>query len=75
MIEETPAPGLPDEVRQKLTDAALALCRATRYSNAGTIEFIVDAESFEFFFLEMNTRIQVEHPVSELTTGQDLVAM
>ena len=75
VIEETPAPGLPDHVRQELCDAALALCRATHYSNAGTVEFIVDADSFEFYFLEMNTRIQVEHPVTEQTTGRDLVAM
>ncbi len=75
VIEETPAPGLPVDVRQKLTDAALALCCATRYANAGTIEFIVDAESFDFYFLEMNTRIQVEHPVTEQTIGLDLVAM
>ena len=55
--------------------AAVALCRATHYRGAGTVEFIVDAASFEFFFLEMNTRIQVEHPVTEMLTGRDLVAM
>ncbi|MES2543190.1 MAG: acetyl-CoA carboxylase biotin carboxylase subunit, partial [Pseudomonadota bacterium] len=75
VIEESPAPGLPDAVRARMTAAAVALCRHTAYQGAGTVEFIVDAASFEFFFLEMNTRIQVEHPVTEMVTGQDLVAM
>ncbi|WP_198598222.1 acetyl-CoA carboxylase biotin carboxylase subunit [Mangrovicella endophytica] len=74
VIEESPAPGLPQDVRQAMAKAAVDLCRATRYSGAGTVEFIVDAESFEFFFLEMNTRIQVEHPVTEMVTSVDLVA-
>ena len=58
-----------------MADVAVALCRATRYRSAGTIEFIVDADTFDFYFLEMNTRIQVEHPVTEMVTGTDLVAM
>ncbi len=75
VIEESPAPGLPDVVRQQMTVAAVALCTHEHYQGAGTIEFIVDAETFEFFFLEMNTRIQVEHPVTEFITGRDLVAL
>ncbi|HTJ99222.1 MAG TPA: biotin carboxylase N-terminal domain-containing protein [Bordetella sp.] len=75
IIEESPAPGLPAATRARMAQAAVDLCRATRYEGAGTVEFIVDAASFEFYFLEMNTRIQVEHPVTEMITGRDLVAM
>ncbi|MDQ2916902.1 MAG: biotin carboxylase N-terminal domain-containing protein [Casimicrobiaceae bacterium] len=75
VVEESPAPGLPDVVRKQMSTAASALCHHQRYRGAGTIEFIVDAETFDFYFLEMNTRIQVEHPVTEMTTGLDLVAM
>jgi acetyl-CoA carboxylase biotin carboxylase subunit len=75
IVEETPAPGLAEETRRRMFDAALALCRRERYRGAGTIEFVLDAATQEFFFLEMNTRIQVEHPVTEMTTGVDLVAM
>jgi acetyl-CoA carboxylase, biotin carboxylase subunit len=74
VVEETPAPGLPDATRAGLHEAAVALCDAIGYRSAGTVEFLVDAASGEFFFIEMNTRIQVEHPVTELTTGVDLVA-
>lgn len=75
IIEEAPAPGLPADVRDKMAQAAVDLTASQRYSGAGTVEFIVDADTFEFFFLEMNTRIQVEHPVTEMTTNSDLVAM
>lgn len=75
VLEESPAPGLPQSVRDRMAVAAVDLCRATKYRGAGTVEFIVDADTFEFYFLEMNTRIQVEHPVSEMVTGRDLVGM
>jgi acetyl-CoA carboxylase, biotin carboxylase subunit len=74
VVEETPAPGLDEATRSGLYDAALALCSAIGYRSAGTVEFLVDADTGEFFFIEMNTRIQVEHPVTEVTTGVDLVA-
>jgi acetyl/propionyl-CoA carboxylase alpha subunit len=75
IIEESPAPGLPAATRERMAKAALALCASQRYEGAGTVEFIVDAATFEFYFLEMNTRIQVEHPVTEMNTGRDLVAL
>jgi acetyl-CoA carboxylase biotin carboxylase subunit len=74
ICEETPAPGLEPQTRSGLCEAAVALCEAVGYRSAGTVEFLVDADTGEFFFIEMNTRIQVEHPITELVTGVDLVA-
>ncbi len=73
IIEEAPSPTLTPELRARMAEAALKLGEAINYYNAGTIEFLVDAEE-EFYFLEMNTRVQVEHPVTEMTTGVDIVA-
>ena len=72
IIEESPSPTLTEEVRQKMGAAAVTIGKAIGYNNAGTIEFLVD-KALNFYFLEMNTRIQVEHPVSEMITGIDLV--
>src|SRR5512145_1402963 len=72
LLEESPAPLLPAETREGLRRAALTVAAAVNYVNAGTVEFLVDAEG-RFYFIEMNTRIQVEHPVTELITGIDLV--
>jgi acetyl-CoA carboxylase, biotin carboxylase subunit len=79
LIEEAPAPGLHDELRDRLRGAAVALGEHLRYRGAGTVEFLVDAGSAgtsggEFYFLEVNARIQVEHPVTEAVTGIDIVA-
>ncbi len=74
LIEEAPAPGLSASLLQRLTDAAVALGRQLRYRGAGTVEFLLDADRDQFYFLEVNARIQVEHPVTEMTTGVDLVA-
>ena len=75
VIEESPAPRISVETRARLCSAARDLARAVAYRGAGTVEFVMDADSSEFYFLEMNTRIQVEHPVTEMVTGIDLVAM
>ncbi len=74
LIEESPAPNLAAATREALCAAAVALTRSIGYRNVGTVEFIVDSESGQFFFLEVNCRIQVEHPVTEAVTGRDLVA-
>jgi acetyl-CoA carboxylase biotin carboxylase subunit len=72
LVEESPSPNLPDKVRANLCEAAVRLCKAAGYANAGTCEFLVDQDN-NFYFLEVNARIQVEHPVTELVTGIDLV--
>ena len=72
IIEESPSPTLNDEKRQQLLETAVKLCKSIGYKNAGTVEFIVD-QNLNFYFLEMNTRIQVEHPVTEMRTGIDIV--
>lgn len=72
IIEEAPSPTLSKEVRERICAAAVALAQSIGYYSAGTMEFLID-ESLNFYFLEMNTRIQVEHPVTELTTGIDIV--
>lgn len=75
LFEEAPAPNLPDTTREGLHEAAVRLGTAVGYDSAGTVEFVVDGSSGEFFFLEMNTRLQVEHPVTEEITGLDLVEL
>ena len=73
IIEESPSPFLDEELRGLMSRTAVKAARAARYTNAGTVEFIVDPVTRSFYFLEMNTRLQVEHPVTELVTGLDLV--
>jgi acetyl-CoA carboxylase biotin carboxylase subunit len=72
VVEESPSLAVSPELRQRMTDAAAAVATGVGYTNAGTIEFLVDGEG-SFYFLEMNTRLQVEHPITEVVTGVDLV--
>ena len=72
IIEESPSPTLTEEKRQQMFDTAVRICKAIGYCNAGTVEFLVDKD-LNYYFLEMNTRIQVEHPVTEMRTGIDIV--
>ena len=72
IIEETPSPFITSKLRQQLSDSAIAIAHACNYSGAGTVEFLVD-KHHNYYFLEMNTRLQVEHPITEMTTGIDLV--
>jgi acetyl-CoA carboxylase, biotin carboxylase subunit len=75
MVEEAPAAALPETTRNRLHKAAVDLLAAIRYRNAGTVEFLYDVERDDFYFMEVNARIQVEHPVSEMITGVDLVRL
>jgi 3-methylcrotonyl-CoA carboxylase alpha subunit len=75
IVEETPSPYLDADLRARMAAAAVSAAKAVNYVNAGTIEFIVDVDTGRFYFLEMNTRLQVEHPITELVTGLDLVKL
>ena len=73
LLEESPSPALDGEIRQEMGDAAVKAAQAVDYTGAGTVEFIYDYHNRHFYFMEMNTRIQVEHPVTEMVTGVDLI--
>ncbi|WLR49738.1 acetyl-CoA carboxylase biotin carboxylase subunit [Bacillus tianshenii] len=73
LLEETPSPALSEELRAEMGAAAVRAAQAVDYSGAGTVEFIFDATNQKYYFMEMNTRIQVEHPVTEMVTGVDLI--
>ncbi len=73
VVEIAPAIGIPEKVRRELADAAVTLARAAEYYNAGTVEFLVDADTHDWFFIEVNPRVQVEHTVTEMVTGIDIV--
>lgn len=73
IIEEAPAHGISNELRQSLGETAVKAAKAVKYVGPGTVEFIYDCSDNSYYFMEMNTRLQVEHPVTEMITGQDLV--
>ncbi len=73
VLEEAPCPVLPENVREKMCNSAVLAAKAAGYQSAGTIEFLYDEASQEYYFMEMNTRIQVEHPITEMVTGVDIV--
>ena len=73
LVEEAPSPALSEELRAEMGEAAVKAAQAVNYRGAGTVEFIFDVENQKFYFMEMNTRIQVEHPVTEMITGIDLI--
>jgi acetyl-CoA carboxylase biotin carboxylase subunit len=73
LIEESPSPAISDKIRAKMGKAARKAARAVKYQTVGTVEFLYDQERDDFYFMEMNTRIQVEHPVTEMVTGIDLI--
>ena len=75
LIEEAPCPVISEETRQKMGEAALKLVREVGYQNVGTVEFLLDSDRKSFYFMEMNTRVQVEHPVTEMVTGIDIVKL
>lgn len=74
LLEEAPSPALDDELRKKMTDAAISLAKEAKYISLGTVEFLLDKDK-NFYFMEMNTRVQVEHPVTEMITGLDLIEL
>lgn len=73
MVERAPAPYLSESQRHELCEVALTLARAVNYTHAGTVEFLMDADTDEFYFIEVNPRIQVEHTITEEITGIDIV--
>src|SRR4029077_13634464 len=73
VVEVAPGINLPQDLRERICDAAVRLCKPVKYKAAGTVEFLLDVDSGEFYFIEVNPRIQVEHTVTEMVTGIDLV--